>query len=45
MRRAVSRFACHSDLYEMDLLLDVNVEIYPLKVNTLIAHWGLGPFR
>ena len=30
--RAVSRFKCHSDLYDMELMLDVNVSIYPLKV-------------
>lgn len=29
---AVSRFQCRSDLYEMDLLLDVNIDVYPLHV-------------
>jgi hypothetical protein len=29
---AVSRYKCHSDLYEMDLMLDINVSIYPIKV-------------
>ena len=29
---AVSRFQCHSDLYEMDLMLDINTSIYPLQV-------------
>lgn len=28
----VSRVVCRSDLYEMDLKLDVNVDIYPLEV-------------
>ena len=28
----MSRFKCHSDLYDMELMLDVNVSIYPLKV-------------
>ena len=31
----MSRFKCHSDLYEMDLMLDVNISIYPLKVQPL----------
>ncbi|CAL5221859.1 g4120 [Coccomyxa viridis] len=26
----VTRFQCHSDLYEMDLMLDINTSIYPL---------------
>merc|ERR1712205_301047 len=29
----VSRYICHSELYDMDLTLDVNVEIYPLEVS------------
>lgn len=28
----VSRFVCRSELYEFDLTLDVNIDIYPLKV-------------
>ena len=31
----MSRFKCHSDLYEMDLMLDINVSIYPVKVHHL----------
>eukprot|EP00983_Pelagomonas_calceolata_P012790 409026-Pelagomonas_calceolata.AAC.5 len=30
---AVSRYQCRSDLYECDLTLDVNVDVYPLEVN------------
>lgn len=30
---AVSRFKCKGDLYEMDLTLDVNVELYPLEAS------------
>ncbi len=29
---AVSRFKCRSDLYEMDLLIDINVDVYPVEV-------------
>lgn len=29
---AVSRFVCHSDLYEMDLHIDINTELFPLQV-------------
>ena len=29
---AVSRFICHSDLYEMDLHIDINTELFPLQV-------------
>jgi hypothetical protein len=28
----VSRFVCRSELYEFDLTLDVNVDVYPLQV-------------
>ncbi|KAF8069707.1 NCL2 [Scenedesmus sp. PABB004] len=28
----VSRFVCRSELYEFDLALDINIDIYPLKV-------------
>ena len=31
---AVTRFQCHSDLYEMDLMLDINTSIYPLHVSS-----------
>ena len=30
---SVSRFICQSELYDMSLTLDVNVEIYPLEVS------------
>lgn len=33
----VSRFECKSDLYEMDLVLDVNVDIYTLKQHDKFA--------
>ena len=29
---SVSRFRCRSDLYEMDLLIDINVDVYPMEV-------------
>jgi hypothetical protein len=29
---AVSRFVCWSDLYEFDLVIDINIDLYPLKV-------------
>ena len=29
---AVSRIKCRSDLYEMDMILDVNVDVYPVEV-------------
>lgn len=29
--RAVSRFVCHSDLYEMDLHIDINTDLFPLQ--------------
>lgn len=28
----VSRFVCRSELYEFDLTIDINIDIYPLKV-------------
>lgn len=28
----VSRFVCRSELYEFDLTIDININIYPLKV-------------
>ena len=31
---AVTRFQCHSDLYEMDLMMDINTSIYPLHVSS-----------
>lgn len=34
---AVTRFHCHSDLYEMDLMLDVNTSIYPLQVASCVS--------
>ena len=29
----MTRFQCHSDLYEMDLMMDINTSIYPLHVS------------
>eukprot|EP00697_Spironema_sp_BW2_P008480 gnl/Spiro4/2308_TR1110_c0_g1_i1.p1 gnl/Spiro4/2308_TR1110_c0_g1~~gnl/Spiro4/2308_TR1110_c0_g1_i1.p1 ORF type:complete len:142 (+),score=48.14 gnl/Spiro4/2308_TR1110_c0_g1_i1:66-491(+) len=29
----VSRLVCHSENYEMELFLDVNVAIYPMEIN------------
>ena len=37
LRCAVSRFRCRSDLYEMDLLIDINVDIYPMEVSICLA--------
>lgn len=31
---AVSRIRAHSDMYEMDLLLDINADLYPVDVGT-----------
>ena len=38
LRGAVSRIKAKSDLYEMDLLLDINTDLYPMDVS-----WSLGP--
>lgn len=37
LRCAVSRFKCRSDLYEMDLLIDINVDIYPMEAWTWLT--------
>ncbi|KAG2482491.1 hypothetical protein HYH03_018596 [Edaphochlamys debaryana] len=40
----VSRFVCHSDLYEMDLNIDVNTDLFPLQRNdkfSLVLAWTL----
>ena len=37
MPTAVSRFKCRSDLYEMDLQLDINVDIYPLLASPVLS--------
>lgn len=40
----VSRFICHSDLYEMDLHVDINTDLFPLEVGTkfnLVLAWTL----
>ena len=29
----VSRFHCHSESFKMDMLIDVNTQIYPLEMN------------
>lgn len=34
---AVSRIRAHSDLFQMDMLLDVNVDIYPIKLGEKLA--------
>lgn len=34
---AVSRFVCRSELYEFDLTIDINIDIYPLKVGDWLA--------
>ena len=41
----MSRFKCHSDLYEMDLMLDINVSIYPVKVHRHLRMPSDAPFR
>ena len=33
----MSRYRCKSELYGADLLLDVNIDIYPLEVNERYA--------
>ncbi|GIL58720.1 hypothetical protein Vafri_13723 [Volvox africanus] len=41
---SVSRFICHSDLYEMDLHIDLNTELFPLQRNdkfSLVLAWTL----
>ncbi|GLC37441.1 hypothetical protein PLESTB_001585400 [Pleodorina starrii] len=41
---SVSRFVCHSDLYEMDLHIDLNTELFPLQRNdkfSLVLAWTL----
>lgn len=38
MPRAVSRIKAKGDLYEMDLLLDVNTDLYPMDVRFLLRH-------
>ncbi|GIL83442.1 hypothetical protein Vretimale_11194 [Volvox reticuliferus] len=41
---SVSRFVCHSDLYEMDLQIDLNTELFPLQRNdkfSLVLAWTL----
>jgi hypothetical protein len=35
---AVSRFVCRSELYEFDLTIDINIDIYPLKVRQPQTH-------
>lgn len=34
---AVDRLVCKSNLFEMDLLLDINSEVYPIKQGEEIA--------
>jgi hypothetical protein len=29
---AVSRFICKSELFEFELTMDINIDLYPLKV-------------
>lgn len=41
---SVSRFVCHSDLYEMDLHIDINTDLFPLQRNdkfSLVLAWTL----
>ncbi|GFR42102.1 hypothetical protein Agub_g2944 [Astrephomene gubernaculifera] len=40
----VSRFVCRSDLYEMELHIDINTELFPLQRNdkfSLVLAWTL----
>lgn len=37
---AVSRFICRSELYEFDLALDINIDIYPLRVSAQLTGAG-----
>ncbi len=34
---AVSRIRAHSDMYEMDLLLDINSDLYPVDVSKAVV--------
>lgn len=34
---AVSRIRAHSDMYEMDLLLDINSDLYPVEVREAVG--------
>lgn len=34
---SVSRIKARSDLYEMDLILDINIDIYPIAQNERLA--------
>lgn len=40
---AVSRYICRSELYEFDLAIDINIDIYPLKVGRALAAQQLQP--
>jgi len=40
---AVSRIKGKGDLYEMDVLLDVNTDLYPMEVSTSFAVAWLRP--
>jgi hypothetical protein len=40
---AVSRYICRSELYEFDLAIDINIDIYPLKVGRALAALQLQP--
>jgi DNA-directed RNA polymerase I, II, and III subunit RPABC3 len=42
----VSRFVCKSDLFECDMTLDVNIDVYPLEVRgcLMVAAWHPPPF-
>lgn len=40
---AVSRIRAHSDMYEMDLLLDINSDLYPVDVSKAVVTSSVTP--
>ena len=40
----VSRFVCRSELFEFDLTVDINIDVYPLKVRARAAAIASGSF-
>jgi hypothetical protein len=41
----VSRFVCRSTMFDFELTLDVNIDIYPLAVRLAFASLGVSSFR
>lgn len=38
----MSRFICHSELYDMDLHIDINTDLFPLEVGLRTEEGGVG---